>query len=171
MPTERPSFLHSSLMWNFQESLSSIKSPRYLILRVSWIFTLLRVNTTLFCNFMPGGRKMINSVLLTLRESLFARSQSYNNYNSLFMVFLITSGSLWEKSRLVSSAKWWTIHFLSALCMSLMYIRKSRGPRIDPCGTPQFISRYFDSKPLDFVHCFLLVKYERNHSSEGPLIP
>ena len=41
-----------------------------------------------------------------------------------------------RNKRLVSSAKWWTLQNLTALCKSFIYIKNKRGLRTDPCGTP-----------------------------------
>ena len=40
-----------------------------------------------------------------------------------------------------------------------------RGPRQDPCGTPQDIDSIFESFPFTLQHCFLLVREEQNHFS------
>ena len=39
------------------------------------------------------------------------------------------------------------------LTMSLIKIRKSKGPRIDPCGTPANTSTHFENLPLNTTRC------------------
>ena len=58
---------------------------------------------------------------------------------SLFKVLISSLGSLFEKNRFVSSAKRITLVSDETLQMSFIYIRKNKGPKIDPCGTPQFV--------------------------------
>ena len=42
--------------------------------------------------------------------------------------------------------------------ISFMYIMKSSGPRIDPCGTPVFVYAVSDLVFLNLVWCFLPVR-------------
>ena len=44
-----------------------------------------------------------------------------------------------------------------------MYIRKSKGPKTDPCGTPHVILEVLDSKPLIDANCLWFAKYDSNH--------
>ena len=57
----------------------------------------------------------------------------------------------------VSSANNLIVHPTSKT-MSLMKIRKNNGPRIEPWGTPAFISIKVDSLPLIITFCFRAVK-------------
>ena len=41
--------------------------------------------------------------------------------------------------RQVSSAKWKVLEFFIAMLKSFMKIKKSKGPRTEPYGTPYFI--------------------------------
>ena len=63
----------------------------------------------------------------------------------------------------LSSAKWGTLQCFIATCRSLMYIRKSKGPKTDPCGTPHVILEVLDSKPLIDTNCLWFAKYASNH--------
>ena len=157
MPIARLSFFDSSLMWNFQVSLLSIRRPRYLMYEDSKIFLPSRFKM-IRSQERLGGRKMINSVLSTFSESLLAQSHSTSFLRALLTVRWRLRGLLSANRRLVSSAKWCTRHSLKTLCMSLMYIVKSSGPRIDPCGTPQetFISP--EVQPLRLTLCDLFVR-------------
>ena len=52
-----------------------------------------------------------------------------------------------------------------------MYIRKSEGPKTDPCGTPHVILEVLDSKPLIDTNCLRFVKYDSNYLLANPRIP
>ena len=67
----------------------------------------------------------------------------------LFKVLISSLGSLFEKNRFVSSAKRITSASDETLQMSFIYIRKNKGPKIDPCGTPQFIFSRGEAELLD----------------------
>ena len=58
-----------------------------------------------------------------------------------------------------------------ATCRSLMYIRKSKDPKTDPCGTPHVIPEVLDSKPLIDTNCLRFAKYYSNHLFTNPRIP
>ena len=58
-----------------------------------------------------------------------------------------------------------------ATCRSLMYIRKSKDPKTDPCGTPHVILEVLDSKPLIDTNCLRFAKYDSNHLFANPRIP
>ena len=46
--------------------------------------------------------------------------------------------------KLVSSAYYMVLKFLLASRISFIYMMKSRGPKIEPCGTPVVIRTVFD---------------------------
>ena len=79
-------------------------------------------------------------------ESLFTHSQSCTFSNSLFIISDTDFGSeqLTIELRVLSSAYRINLKILLAWFMSLMQIKKRRGPRIDPCGTPVIIVVVFD---------------------------
>ena len=54
--------------------------------------------------------------------------------------------------KLVSSAKRRIEEFMF-LTISLIKIRKRRGPSIEPCGTPIYIDAHLDKTPLRMTHC------------------
>ena len=56
-------------------------------------------------------------------------------------------GSLAVLKSEVSSAKSFMSYLMFAV-KSLMYTRKKRGPRIEPCGTPADIEPHFDALPF-----------------------
>ena len=63
-----------------------------------------------------------------------------------------------EIKRFVSSAKKIVDRSLVQLARSLMYIRKSKGPRTDPCGTPHVIGITADLTWLYLTICLLFVR-------------
>ena len=60
---------------------------------------------------------------------------------------------------------------LIELCKSIMYKRKSRGPRNDPCGIPKLTLTRSDEIPLIETCCILFVRQDLNQSLPIPLIP
>ena len=66
------------------------------------------------------GLKSNKFVLHSFRETLFALSQSTNNFNLLLITADITEGFLLSYNKLVSSGKWWTMNFARALVRSLL---------------------------------------------------
>ena len=52
-----------------------------------------------------------------------------------------------------------------------MYMRKSKGPKTDPCGTPHVTLELLDTKPMIHKNCLLFAKYDSNHVFANPLIP
>lgn len=73
------------------------------------------------------------------RDSLFSLNQFDILVNSLLINNSSAMGSLCEKIIFVSSAKIIKWEVSEHLGRSLIYKRNKRGPRIDPCGTPQVI--------------------------------
>ena len=87
----------------------------------------------------------MNLVLFELRESLLCFSQLRMFSRSLFMTAELCSDfdELRVVFRVVSSAYDIIFNEFEAFDMSLMYIKKRRGPKIDPCGTPVVRGRRF----------------------------
>ena len=56
--------------------------------------------------------------------------------------------------KLVSSAKRRIEEFMF-LTISFIKMRKSRGPSIEPCGTPAYTDALSDKAPLKMTHCHL----------------
>ena len=52
-----------------------------------------------------------------------------------------------------SSANSVNVAFLETSGRSFMKIKNSKGPRVEPCGTPVFIVRVVDSILFSFVFC------------------
>ena len=60
---------------------------------------------------------------------------------------------------------------LEAKGRSLIYRRKRRGPRIEPCGTPSITSVSKLFLPCKETNCFLSDKYDLNQSNSLPRMP
>ena len=60
--------------------------------------------------------------------------------------------------RFVLSAKSWSLQCFIATCRSLVYSRKSKGPKTDPCNTPHVILKVLDAKPLTDTNCLQFAK-------------
>ena len=67
---------------------------------------------------------------------------------------------LFEKRIFLSSAKWWINESEIASFRPLMFIRKSKGPRTDPCRTPYDIMVPLERVLLIEVCCFRFVRYD-----------
>jgi len=58
----------------------------------------------------------------------------------------------------VSSANNLSLASDAQFCISLTYMRKNRGPRIEPCGTPQVMSKIFDLASAETINCLRFAK-------------
>jgi len=100
-----------------------------------------------------GFMNRIYLVLSMFTDSLLALNQSLRFVSSVFTVEKTNFKLDPEKKILVSSAKRTKLKNLEDKWMSLIYKRNSRGPSIEPCGTPQLItSNYVQVKSYD-THC------------------
>jgi len=54
---------------------------------------------------------------------------------------------------------------------SLIYRIKSKGPRIEPCDTPDETGDQSEAQPFITTRCLLVVRNEENQLSMEPLIP
>ena len=50
-------------------------------------------------------------------------------------------------------------------------MRKSRGPKIFPCGTPECTGSKLDEKTSILTKCILFGRYTFTHDHKGPVIP
>ena len=73
--------------------------------------------------------------------------------------------------RPVSLAKWSGEENPIDLCNSFTYKRKSKGPRTDPCGTPELTLSGSDQIPSIEKYSILFVRKDLNHSLTVPVIP
>ena len=51
---------------------------------------------------------------------------------------------------------------------SLIYKMKSKGPKMEPCGTPDRTGDHSEKQPLMTTRCRLVVRKEENHCSIEP---
>ena len=95
-------------------------------------------------------------VLTTLRESLLPCSH-LSMYESYSLITRSSSSLLSEEYEIaVSSAYIVAFALFRANGRSLMYSRKRRDPRHDPCGTPISIFSMLEVVPLTLQYCFRL---------------
>ena len=92
------------------------------------------LNSTFISDFLNN----IYLVLLIFSVSLLALNQSDILLSSKFAVSYNVSMSEEEICNVVSSAKSRVKSKLDEFAKSLMSKRNSMGPKIEPCGTPQF---------------------------------
>ena len=73
------------------------------------------------------------------------------------MVLQANWGSSWAKYTTVSSAysRIWMVCWSNRDNRSFTYNIKNTGPRMEPWGTPYFMSRSFDGVFSILTHCFL----------------
>ena len=104
------------------------------------------------------GWKRIISVLFELSEIWFALSYCTICTKSWLIYLFIFLSDLFKKKKehlyFVLSAKWWINECEIASFRSLMYIRKSKGPGTDPCGTPYDITVLLERVLFIEVCCF-----------------
>ena len=65
---------------------------------------------------------------------------------------------LWDRKKFLLSGNITSIKGFDALNRSLTKIRNRSGPSIDPCGTPQTISRQFLDISWENMYCLLLLR-------------
>ena len=102
--------------------------------------------------------KLIKLVFSMLRDNLLHLNQVDTLGNSWLSVRTKVCNLSWEQTIFVSSANKIKDRKGLELIISLMYNRKSKGPKIDPCGTPQFIDKRLNDMPLKSTYCCLLDK-------------
>ena len=101
---------------------------------------------------------VINSVLATLRLSLLAINHSLRFSKSEFTATLRSVIEFAEAVKFLSSANNRGFVLLRQRRRSLMYNKKSNGPKIEPCGTPHLIRRSDEKEFLIWHFCFRFVR-------------
>ena len=123
-------------MWELHFRFSSIVIPRYL-------------------NDLPRLRRLLPMFMFMSGRGLLIENNWYVDFFTFIVNLLLFSqaATLWrlfmltwswltlgaEKSRAVSSVYKRNWGVLELWCISLIYKRKRRGPRMDPCGTPSVL--------------------------------
>ena len=123
------------------------------------------------CRGFLLGLKKISSVFETFNEILLALSQFVRFFRSIFKSLFNPFSDLSMISRFVSSAKWCTLPCFYATCRSLMYIRETKVPKTELCGTPHVIIGVLDAKPLIDTNYLPFAKYDSIHLFANPCIP
>ena len=153
------SFFFSWLKYKFQSRCSLIVRPRYLTCIFCGIHWPLILKFRCFVMFLLD--LALNSKILVLlvdKDILFALSHVVRIFELRLICLFIFFKEFTTSSKLVSSTKWCTLLNSMPWFRSLMYIRKSSGPRTEPCWTPNSIKALSDFWPLTITCCFLLVR-------------
>ena len=114
-------------------------------------------NVNIVYTFIPGCENYVMS-LRTFRDNLLHCNHSWTLVNSSLITVAIFCRLFPVKNILVSSANNIDMLASDTVDKSLMYIKKSNGPSIEPYGTPQLIFSVLDLLPLYVTYCFLLDK-------------
>ena len=101
----------------------------------------------------------MKAVLSRFKDILFAHNQLSTFLSSAFMTSKICVRSSLSKQTVVSSAKWTNLSTVEHLHMSLMYIKKSKGPSMEPWGTPMLIGSWDELNPFIDTYCLRLERY------------
>ena len=96
--------------------------------------------------------------LFTFNASLFALKQFERSSRSEFIFLYKSSMHRDDKNTVVSSAKYINLECVKQFAMSFTKLRKSNGPKTDPCGTPHVMSRVCDCTLLYRTYCFRSVR-------------
>ena len=83
------------------------------------------------------------------KDNLLAANQITTLFNSQFIHFTNSSVFLPFKNMLVSSANRIGNRMSDTLQISLTYNKNKRGPKIEPCGTPQVIAFHLELAELE----------------------
>ena len=111
-------------------------------------------------------------VLSALMLILFDFSHLSRHFNSLFISSAesITLSHGIQVESVPSSAYRMYLNWLEHFVI-FMKIKNRRGPKIDPCGTPHWITQGVESTFFIDTYCSLFVRYERNQSKATPRTP
>ena len=134
----------SNSMWFLNFRFSSRVIPRYFVWVNGWIFWPLIQKFRFLVMTLCFDRNSISSVLSALREILLVLSQWIMFFRSKLTLLFMSFMDLLAYNKLASSAKWCMSEYVTMLCKSLMYIRKSKDPSTEPWGAPMFMGRVSD---------------------------
>ena len=166
------SFFFSWLKYKSQSTCSLILKPRYLTCAFRGIYWPLILKFRCFVMLLLDlGLNSKISVLLVFKDILFALSHVVRSFKSWLICLFIFFKELSTSIKLVLSANWCTLLNFKVWFRSLMYIRKSSWPRMNPVGT-QALSKdcqIFDQSLLHIVS--YLVRQVSNQLFLIPLTP
>ena len=137
---------------------SSINTLKYLTEVIRFISLSFKNNDGSFKGILPFSRALWKNVYLVLslfKDNLFALNHLKTLFSSKFAIWKSYFMLLCEKKRSVSSANIMGSNILDTLHKSFTYIMKRSGPKIDPWGTPQIISRLDVFIAPACINCFL----------------
>ena len=97
--------------------------------------------------------KIVKEDLSVLRVNLLAENQECSSVIIILAFSISSSIELQWKNTFVSSAKILTLPVGQQLGRSLINKRKNRGPRTEPCGTPQDTVLVFDLLCSMLTYC------------------
>ena len=96
--------------------------------------------------------KLVNWILVKFKESKFRLNQSLKILNTVLILLLKSVGFKWNNKMLVSSAnKIGTDLSLTDLGKTFIKMRKSKGPKTKPWGTPCSTLSQVDVVILSFL--------------------
>ena len=146
IPAPFATFLLMYVICGDQFSLQSMMTPRNLVSVTSMILFL-----SIDISFLDRGTyfavKSMTFVLSMFRESLLALTHAYTLAIYLLISETISFRLYPVANRFVSSAKRIGMKYSETWGKSLIYNKKSKGPRMDPWGTPHLILLRSDWHP------------------------
>ena len=83
------------------------------------------------------------------KDNLLHLNQDETFVSSALRVLINSFRFVWDNTIFVSSANKTKAKTVDELTMSLIYIKNSNGPNIEPCGTPHLIFKREDSTLSD----------------------
>ena len=147
-------FVTMCLIWEWNESLVIIGIPKYFAPSLFTKFTPINWTLDIWLNCSICIFRMLRASLFKLiHDGTFISSLSRHEVNDFFLEYI----------KFASSAKRYVVTFRQHLGKSFIWIIMSKGPSIEPCGTPQLIGSKFDHLSFTKTACFLFPKYDWNH--------
>ena len=136
---DRLTFEQSLSTRSFHLRFSPKWIPKYFVVwtRLTWFLPILIGKSHPKLDNLKVVVKNIYSVLVTFKLNLFARSQSLTRVRSLFTLAYSSAVDTEDAYIVVSSAYMCALVWGRHPGRSLIYIKNNKGPKIEPCRTPQ----------------------------------
>ena len=144
----------------FQDKLSSMNTPKKFVIcsLLICIFWIKRLDTAYGSNCLFERWWNNNHLVLsTFRDNWFDINHVETFLSSTFILAKSAYVFVGQKKKLLSG-NITSIKGFDALNRSFTKIRNRSGPSIDPCGTPQTISRQFLDTSWKNMYCLLLLR-------------
>ena len=147
-------------IWLLKFNLSSISIPKTLTAgRERFNFLISNIHCCFnICRLALIQQNGLKLVRINHHLAIYKPSQSY--LHSCSSVLIKSSKVLPKLVNMLLSAYLWAEAIYITQKKLLKKLLKSIGPTMDPCGTPDIISRRSLSVLLILTHCFLLFKQE-----------